>query len=74
MNELQGKNVSVLMGPPASSHHSQYLQRYKKTGQSAGRVIACHCRDFGQDAQEAECRWGMISFCSLPCILQASAA
>ncbi|PSC71757.1 flagellar associated membrane [Micractinium conductrix] len=32
-SELQGKNVSILMGGPAASHHNQFLQRYKKTGQ-----------------------------------------
>jgi len=36
VSELQGKNVSMLMGPPASSHHNQYLQRYKKTGDLLG--------------------------------------
>ncbi|GAB4816719.1 hypothetical protein N2152v2_003765 [Parachlorella kessleri] len=30
--QLQGKNVSVLAPPPFSNHHSQYLQRLKKTG------------------------------------------
>ncbi|KAI7846027.1 hypothetical protein COHA_000564 [Chlorella ohadii] len=32
-SEMQGKNVNMLMGPPAAAHHNQYLQRYKKTGQ-----------------------------------------
>ncbi|PRW21106.1 flagellar associated membrane [Chlorella sorokiniana] len=32
-SEMQGKNINMLMGPPAAAHHNQYLQRYKKTGQ-----------------------------------------
>ena len=30
--DLEGKNASCLMPPPFSSHHNQYLLRYKKTG------------------------------------------
>ncbi|GAB4820337.1 hypothetical protein N2152v2_007383 [Parachlorella kessleri] len=32
LGDLDGKPVGVLMPPPFSSHHSQYLLRYKKTG------------------------------------------
>ncbi|GAB4820336.1 hypothetical protein N2152v2_007382 [Parachlorella kessleri] len=34
LGDLDGKPVSLLMPPPFSSHHSQYMQRYKKTGKS----------------------------------------
>ncbi|GAB4816720.1 hypothetical protein N2152v2_003766 [Parachlorella kessleri] len=52
LGQLEGKNVSALMGPPFSTHHNQYLQRLKKTG-TATRVgkapfptVALHAHGF----------------------------
>lgn len=39
---LQGKNVNVLMPPPFSTHHNQYLTRFKKTGGGL-RAVAFAC-------------------------------
>ena len=46
-NELQGKNVRVLMPEPDHGQHDSYLRRYRERGKPAiigvGReVTACH--------------------------------
>ncbi|GAB4813128.1 hypothetical protein N2152v2_000174 [Parachlorella kessleri] len=50
--ELEGKNVRVLMPPPYSAQHNQYIHRYKKTGKAlrmgkpASQMVALNAQGF----------------------------
>jgi PAS domain S-box-containing protein len=49
LDELLGKNVSILMPPPFRDEHDRYIQRFLKTGEGriigVGREIVCRRKD-----------------------------